>query len=74
MSSHPAFARKLANRAKAFAETTQRQVDWLRSDEDYPVAMRRHVMSLRLYVGASESLAAQASYHARCGGQPADAT
>lgn len=64
---HPAFARKLANGARAFAETTQRQVDWLWFDEDYPVAMRRQVMALRMYVEAAESLAARASYHARCG-------
>lgn len=70
---HPAFARKLANGAKAFAETAQRQVDWLWFDEDYPVAMRRQVMALRMYVEAAESLAARVSYHARCGGQPADA-
>lgn len=68
VSLHPAFARKLANGARAFAEKTQRQVDWLWFDEDYPVAMRRQVMALRMYVEAAESLAARASYHARCNG------
>lgn len=65
---HPAISRKLANGAKAFAERARRQVDGLLwFDEDYPEALRRQVMAIRVFVEAAESLAARASYHAHCG-------
>lgn len=51
---------KLANRADAFAESAQQQMDgslWF--DEDYPEALRRLGMEVRICVEAAKSLAAR---------------